>query len=228
VTAEEQRASAAESAAEMVEPGQHVGLGSGSTAGLFLRAIASRIASGALPGVVGVPTSITTRRLAEALGVPISEMADVQRLDLAVDGADEVDPSLDLIKGAGGAFLREKIVAFASDRFVVVVDDSKLVAALGERSPVPVEVPSFAWRPTFDAVRSLGCEPVLRERNGCPYVTDGGNYVLDCDFGRMDDPRAVQRALASVPGVLADGLFLGVADAVLVGGPQGVRLLERG
>lgn len=219
---------AAERAVELVEDGMKLGLGTGSTARLVLESIAARRSRGELEGIVGVPTSRATREQARELGIPLATLDEVTRLDLALDGADEVDPGLELIKGLGGALLWEKIVASASDRLVIVVDESKLVDRLGTRSPVPVEVVPFGWRTLLDPIRALGGDPVLREVNGEPFVTDGGHLILDCSFaGGIEDPWTVDAELRMRPAVVENGLFLGMADTVVVGGPGGPRMLER-
>jgi ribose 5-phosphate isomerase A len=220
---------AAERAVELVSDGMRLGLGTGSTARLVLAAIAARRARGELGGIVGVPTSSDTRVEAERLGIPLTTLDGTGRLDLTIDGADEVDPSLDLIKGLGGALLWEKIVASASDRLVIVVDETKLVDRLGVRSPLPVEVVPFGWRTALEAARGLGARPTRREgADGAPFVTDGGHFIIDCAFPRgIDDPRRLQGTLLECPAVVETGLFLGMAGTVVVGGSAGTRLLQR-
>ena len=207
-----------------------VGLGTGSTVAHFLDVLAERLRAGALERIVGVPTSVRTEERARALAIPLAELHDAQPLDVTVDGADEVDPGLDLVKGLGGALLREKMVAQASERLVIMVDDSKQVERLGTRAPLPVEITRFGWRAHLDFLRALGCEPTLRtSSDGSPYVTDNGNHMLDCRFpAGMDNPGAVEDALRRRAGVVESGLFLGMASAVLVAGAAGVRVLERG
>lgn len=222
------RAAAAE-ALERVRSGMRLGLGTGSTTAHFLELLAARLEEGELEDVVGVPTSERTASAARALGIPVTSLDRAPELDLAVDGADEVDPALDLIKGLGGALLREKIVAQAARRLVIVVDDSKLVERLGEGGPLPVEVVPFAWEVQRAFVRGLGAEADLRADGEGPYVTDNGNYVLDCRFsGGIDDPLGLDRALGARAGIVETGLFLGMAAEVVVGGPEGVRSLRRG
>jgi ribose 5-phosphate isomerase A len=228
VTRDELKRIAAEAAARRVESGQRIGLGTGSTARMFLEALGRRIEAGEVRDVAGVPTSTRTLEAARGTGIPLVTLEEVAELDLAVDGADEVDPSLDLIKGLGGALLREKVVAAASRRFLVIVDEGKLVSRLGERSPVPVEVLSFGWRTTAATIASRGAEVVRRESRGEPYRTDQENYVLDCRFGLLSDPAALARMLEGIPGVLAHGLFLGMAHEVIVGTPEGPRTRTRG
>jgi ribose 5-phosphate isomerase A len=216
---------AAEAAARSIESGQRIGLGTGSTARLFLQALGRRLAAGEIRDVVGVPTSRRTAELAQALGIPLASLEEATGLDLAVDGADEVDPQLNLIKGLGGALLREKIVASASRRFIVVVDEGKLVPRLGTRSPLPVEVLPFGWKVASGRIERLGASVVLRAEGGSPYRTDQANYVLDCGFGPIADAPSLAASLASIPGVLGHGLFVGLATEVLVGAPSGVRRL---
>lgn len=196
-----------------------VGLGSGSTALLALEAIARRLAGGSLADVVGVPTSRATSDLARALGLTLTDLERRPVLDLAIDGADEVGPGGGLLKGAGGALVREKIVARASRRFVVVVDESKRVDRLGQRHPLPVAVEPFGWTTHVEAVRGLGAEPVLRrDAAGRPYATDDGHFILDCRFPNgIADAEAVARELKSRPGVIDTGLFLGFSPEVIVG-----------
>jgi ribose 5-phosphate isomerase A len=181
--------------------------------------------------VVGVPTSERTAALCRETGVPLSDLEETPHLDLAVDGADEIDPHLSLIKGGGGALLREKIVAAAADRMIVIADDSKVVETLG-RFPLPVEVNRFGLRATRlaieDAARALGLAGplTLRMTNGEPFVTDGGHFILDASFGRIPDTRALSNALFAIPGVVEHGLFLGMADTAIVAGSTGVRILH--
>jgi ribose 5-phosphate isomerase A len=228
--AEQLKKAAAERALGWVESGMRLGLGTGSTVAHFLDALSERLRDGALTGVVGVPTSVRTEERARSLGIPLAELHDAQPLDLTVDGADEVDPGLDLVKGLGGALLREKMVAQASRRLVIMVDESKRVARLGTKAPLPVEVTRFGWRAHVAFLAALGCEPILRVgSDGTPYVTDNGNHMLDCRFpAGMTDPGAVEDALRGRAGVVESGLFLGMASEVVVAGAGGVRVLERG
>ena len=217
-------------AAEMVRDGMRLGLGTGSTVAPFLDALGRRLAGGELRDVVGVATSVRTERAAAALGIPLAGLEDVGALDLAVDGADEVDPRLDLVKGLGGALLREKMVAQASRRFVVVADESKCVKRLGERAPVPVEVVPFGFRSHLDWLRDLGAEPVVRVgADGARYRTDNGNVIVDCRFhGGIENAERLEERLARRAGVVDSGLFLGLATEAVVAGRNGVRRLVRG
>lgn len=221
---------AARRAVELIESGMKLGLGTGSTARHVLEAIAARREAGELAEIVGVPTSSDTRDYATDLGIPLSSLDDTPRLDLTLDGADEVDPDLQLIKGLGGALLWEKIVAAASDHLVIVVDESKLVDRLGTRSPLPVEVIPFGWRTLLDPIREMGAEVALRRGDdGNPFVTDGGHWILDCTFpGGFDDPVAAEDRLHGMPAVVETGLFLGMARTVVVGRQGGPELRSRG
>ncbi|MBM3287704.1 MAG: ribose-5-phosphate isomerase RpiA [Candidatus Eisenbacteria bacterium] len=220
---------AALEAAAMVRSGQVVGLGTGSTAAHAIRELGRRIREEAL-SIVGIPTSNMAAGLARAEGIPIRTLDDIERIDIAIDGADEVDPLCDLIKGGGAAHTREKVIASAAERFVVVVDESKLVRRLGEKSDVPVEVIPMAVSIVMRRLRELGGEPALRMgiRKDGPVITDEGNMVLDVRFQRIEDPASIERRINSIPGVLENGLFIGMADLVLVGGATGasVRRME--
>lgn len=191
--------------------------------------LADRLRSGALRDVVGVPTSRATERHARELGIPVTTLDREPRLDLAIDGADEVDPHLRLIKGLGGALLWEKIVATASERLVIVVDEGKLVEELGRTAPLPVEVVPFGWSTHLAFLDLLGAQATLRRgADGNPFVTDGGHYLLDCRFeGGLVEPDRVERELRQRVGVVETGLFLDLADTVVVGGAEGVRTLNR-
>ncbi|HEU0015919.1 MAG TPA: ribose-5-phosphate isomerase RpiA [Longimicrobium sp.] len=226
--AEALKRAAAERAAEWIRDGMTLGLGTGSTVRHLLDVIAERRAAGDWGSIAGIPTSVDTERRATALGIPLTTLEQRPRVDLTIDGADEVDPALRLIKGLGGALLREKIVAAASAALVIVADESKVVERLGTKAPLPVEVDPFgaAIQPAF--LRSLGADPVLRVRDGQPVVTDGGNRVYDCRFAAgIADPEALEARLALRPGVLESGLFLGMATAAVIAGADGVRVMER-
>jgi ribose 5-phosphate isomerase A len=220
---------AAERAVDFVQSGMVLGLGSGSTASLAVDSIGARYQSGILRDIVGVPTSEATAARARRLGIPLTTLVEHPVLDLVVDGADEVDPELNLIKGLGGALLREKIVEIAARRFVVVVDESKLVSRLGTRGPLPVEVTQFAWEVHARWLAGLGCRAELRrESSGAPYVTDNSNYIVHCTFpAGISDSAALARTLIERPGIVEHGLFLGLATDVVVAGASGVRLMAR-
>jgi ribose 5-phosphate isomerase A len=226
---DEQKRRAAERAVELVEDGMKLGLGTGSTARRVLEALAARRERGELARIVGVPTSKETEAYAREVGIPLATLEQETHLDMTLDGADEVDPALDLIKGLGGALLWEKIVAAATDRLVIVADASKLVDRLGVATPVPVEVVPFGWRTLLDPLRGMGAEYELREDDdGSPFVTDGGHYILDCGFpGGIEDAPRLESLLRARPGVVETGLFLGMADTVVVGEDDGARLLRR-
>jgi ribose 5-phosphate isomerase A len=218
---------AARRALAYVRSGMVLGLGSGSTVGYFLEMLGESLQSGALREIVGVPTSKATADRARALHIPLANLAEHPRLDLAVDGADEVDAELNLIKGLGRALLREKIVEIHADRFLVVVDESKLVPRLG-RGPLPVEIVPFGAEAQVRWLNTLGCRAELWLEDGAPIVTDNGNYLARCWFpDGIAAPYALAHTLAERPGIIEHGLFLGMAHAVLVAGVEGVRLLER-
>lgn len=207
-----------------------LGLGTGSTAAAFVGELGRRVADGLR--VTGVPTSLRTERLARDLGIPLVALEDVDRLDLGIDGADEIDPNLELIKGRGGALLHEKLVALACDDYLVVAASDKLVPALGTRYPVPVEVVPFGRRQTAARLATLGVLPVLRgatsDGSDTPFVSDGGHHVLDCATGPLGDPSALAAAIKATPGVVDHGFFLGVARRALVAERDGsVRLIVR-
>jgi ribose 5-phosphate isomerase A len=218
---------AAERAVEFVKSGMVLGLGTGSTARHLLEILAARLRDGALHDLVGVPTSRATERHALELGFPLATLEEEPRIDLTLDGADEVDPELRLIKGLGGALLWEKIVATVSERVVIVVDESKLVDELGEAAPLPVEVVPFGWTTHLGFLDLLGARATLRRRaDGEPLVTDGGHYLLDCQFeGGIVEPERIERELRQRVGIVETGFFLDLADTVVVGGVDGVRVL---
>ncbi len=219
---------AGERAAALVESGMVVGLGTGSTAIFATRKIGELLSSGHLKGVVGVPTSRATETEATRLGIPLLSEDIPREIDLTIDGADEVDPLLNLIKGGGGALFREKIVAQASRRVVIVVDESKLSAALGMRHALPVEVSRFGWRSQQRFLASIGGNPVLRPcADGKPYETDQGNWIFDCATGPTPDPVALAMRLAARAGIVEHGLFCGIASEVLAAGDSGVREIRR-
>jgi ribose 5-phosphate isomerase A len=220
---------AAEAALSHVEDGMRLGIGTGSTAEEFVRLLAEKVADGL--SVRGVPTSERTARLCVELGVPLNSLDELPELDLAVDGADEVDRELRLIKGGGGALLREKIVAAASDRVVVIADESKLVETLGA-FPLPIEVNPFGLQATklaiekADARLGLSGDILLRPGDEGPFTTDGGHFILDASFGRIPDAEALSDALNAIPGVVEHGLFLSMATAAIIAGQAGVRTIE--
>jgi ribose 5-phosphate isomerase A len=230
MSADDWKRMAAERALSFVEPKMRLGLGTGSTAAKFVACLGVKVRRGL--EVTCVPTSEATRAQAEAAGIPTTTLDECPFLDLTIDGADELDGALRLIKGGGGALLREKIVATASERMIVVADASKRVEMLGAY-PLPVEVVRFGLVATRNMIEMLaadaGCRGDIRLRMGAdgqPFVTDGGNLLFDCAFGRIDDPESLDEALKFIPGVVENGLFLGIADAAIIAGPEGVIVLE--
>ena len=222
---------AAARAVEQVRDGMKLGLGTGSTAKHFVELLGERVQAGLK--IVGVPTSEATRADAERCGVPLITLEEVDRLDLTVDGADEIDPNLELIKGGGGALLREKIVAAASDRMIVIADESKWVPTLG-RFPLPIEVIPFGLGATRRAIEAVFAEngvsgqmDVRKTKDGHAFVTDGGHWIIDAHLGRIPDPPRLAAALSSIPGVVEHGLFIGLARTAVLAGPQGIRVVER-
>lgn len=227
---DDQKRIAAAQALEEVRPGMKLGLGTGSTARHFVDLLGAKVAAGLQ--VICVPTSEATATQARGLNIPLTDLETTPRLDLTVDGADEIGPGLSLIKGGGGALLREKIVAAASDRMVVIADGSKLVDPLG-RFPLPVEVNPFGLGATRALVERVMAEQgaeggvTLRTKaDGSPFVTDGGHYILDALFGRILSPEALSRALLDIPGVVQHGLFLGMCKRAYVAGADGVRVID--
>lgn len=221
MNAEAGKRAAAAAAVELVEPGMRLGIGTGSTAEIFVRLLAERVAGGL--EVVGVPTSERTAAQCRELGVPLTTLAETPDLDLAIDGTDEFDPALNLIKGGGGAHLREKIVAASAARFVVIADPSKRVAVLGAFA-LPVEIIAMAERPLARRIAALGCAVTRRQRNGATVLTDEGNPILDCEFGpAIADPAGLAARLSAMPGVVEHGLFCGMAERVIVGAPEGAE-----
>lgn len=227
--AEELKRAAAEEAVSRVRSGMRLGLGTGSTMAHFVELLGSRLQRGDLRDVVGVPTSERTAKQARDVGIVLQELHQAQPLDLAVDGADEVDPRLQLVKGLGGALLREKMVVQAAERFVVVVDAGKRVDRLGTRNPLPVEVVRFGWQSHVAWLDEQGIRGRLRRSDdGSPYETDNGNHIIDLHFDDgIEDPRGLERLLERRAGVVETGLFLNVASEVVVAGDSGITLLVR-
>ncbi|HEC95136.1 MAG TPA: ribose-5-phosphate isomerase RpiA [Thermoplasmatales archaeon] len=217
---------AAEKAVEYVEDGMVVGLGTGSTVEYLIPKLGKLVKEGL--DIIGIPTSHRTKNLAEEHHIPLSTLTEHPKIDLTIDGADEVDPSLNLIKGGGGALTKEKIVAFSSKTEIIIVDETKLVQQLGISFPLPVEVIPFGWYPTKLAIEeNLSCTAELRKENDNPYTTDNMNYLLDCEFTKIDDPKEVEMKINTIPGVVETGLFIGLADIVIVGTREGIKTLER-
>jgi len=219
---------AAEAAMRFIRSNTVVGLGTGSTADYFLQALGSAIRAGALSGIVGIPTSRQSERRAQHLGIPLGTFALAKRIDVTIDGADEVAPGLTLIKGLGGALLREKIVAQNSAKLVIVADSSKRVDVLGTKGPLPVEVAQFGFETQEEFLRSLGCQPVLRKTaDGATFVTDNGNVIYDCFFPRINEPSALDALLKRRAGIVESGLFIGIASVALLADESGVQELTR-
>ena len=218
---------AAESAAQLVKNGMVIGLGSGSTAEIAIRILGDKVKNGLQ--IIGVPTSLKSDQIARGLGLRLATLEVYPELDLTIDGADEVElGSLDLIKGRGGALLREKIVASSSRQLIIVVDESKIVNRLGSHGEVPVEIVSFGWESTARRLEKLGWKPVLRaEVGGLPFVTDGGHYILDCSFEKGTSIQARAAQLHETVGVVEHGMFLGMATEAHIGSTTGVRVLQR-
>lgn len=231
MNADDQKRAAAARAVEFVRPGMKLGLGTGSTAKHFVDLVGERVKAGL--DVICVPTSEATHAQAKSLGIPLTTLDETPALDLTVDGADEIDPQLILIKGGGGALLREKIVANASARMIVISDPSKLVSTLGKFA-LPVEVTPFGYTATLQAVEKAisglqksGPLSLRKGKDGHPFVTDGGHWIIDAALGRIDDPKAMAHALSGIPGVMEHGLFVGLADMAIIGGPDGIKIIER-
>ncbi|MBZ0294859.1 MAG: ribose-5-phosphate isomerase RpiA [Anaerolineae bacterium] len=218
---------AAYEAVNFAQSGMVLGLGEGSTAIWALRRIGELFEAGTLRDIIGVPTSLHIEAEARRLNIPLATLDEQPVIDLTIDGADEVDPQFNLIKGGGGALLREKIVAQASKREIIIVDESKLSDHLGMKWAVPVEVVPFGWRSQYQFLESLGAQVTLRQRNGETYHTDQGNVILDCDFGAIEDVESLGTRIKTRTGIVEHGLFLGLATDVIVAGSQGVRHIAR-
>jgi ribose 5-phosphate isomerase A len=223
------RAAAMAAVGREVRSGMRIGIGSGSTVTYAIEALGGALRGGTLSEIVGVPTSEETAALARDHGVPLVGLHEAGRLDVAIDGADEIDPELGLIKGLGGALVREKIVAQAAGRFVIIADRSKLVERLGQKAPLPVEVIAFGWQVQVAFLESLGARVVRREKEGTPFVSDNGNYILDCHFEEegIPDPEVLDWELLGRAGIVDHGLFLGMAAVAYVAGEGGLVELVR-
>ncbi|CAH1219168.1 Ribose-5-phosphate isomerase A [Paenibacillus allorhizoplanae] len=214
----EAKKAAAELAITEIRDGMIVGLGTGSTAYWAIQGIGARVQNGL--NIQAVATSVASENLAKELGIPLIPFANISEIDVTIDGADEVDSAWHVIKGGGGALLREKIVAFSSRKLIIVVDESKVVAQLGA-FPLPVEVVKFGYELTIRKLRSLGVRPKVRAVDGQPFVTDNGNYIIDCHFGSIPNPADLHQAINGIPGVVENGLFIGMASQVIVGYKDG-------
>ncbi|SDZ75915.1 ribose-5-phosphate isomerase [Arachidicoccus rhizosphaerae] len=210
---------AAEAAVALIKDGMKVGLGTGSTAYFAIQKIGQRVKDEGLK-VTCIATSVQSEELATSLNIPMAGFEELSYLDITIDGADEADHSLQLIKGGGGALLREKIIAYMTGHYVIIADDSKYVETLGKFF-LPVEVIPFGWQRTFDHLSRLGCTPHLREKQGAAYITDNGNYILDCDFKKITDPGQLQTELNLIPGVVECGLFVDRAQTLIIAAADG-------
>jgi ribose 5-phosphate isomerase A len=222
---EEMKRIAAEKAVELIEDGMIVGLGTGSTVKYALKKIGERVSKGL--NIKGIPTSNQTKKLALKYNIPLTSLAEYPEIDLTIDGADEIDSDLNLIKGGGGALTREKIIAFHSKKMVIIADDSKVVKSLGIDFPLPVEIVKFAWQATKKSLETFECECTLRKIFDDPFITDNGNYIIDCEFDRIANPEELEREINMIPGVVENGLFIGLADKAIVGSTQGIMTLEK-
>jgi len=219
---------AGKTAIDFIESGMVLGLGTGTTTRFALEELGKRLKSGRLKDIIAIPSSRQTEKIAGALGIELTTLDDVQEIDITIDGADEVDPKLNLIKGGGGALLREKVLAQVSRRNIMIVDESKLSPHLGTHWPIPIEVIPFAWRPIEKYISSLGAEVRLRIKDDrTPYSTDQGNYILDGNFGPITDPHSLAAKFAYKAGIVDYGLFLGTASEVIVAGKTGIRYLKK-
>ncbi|GGB45818.1 ribose-5-phosphate isomerase A [Lentibacillus populi] len=212
-----------ERAAEFIEDGMIIGLGSGSTVYWMMKRLGDLVAKGFK--IQGVPSSNRTERWAEEFGIPLTDFGSVQSIDLAIDGADEIDNRLNLIKGGGGSLVREKIVDALADKLIIIADESKMVTTLGN-FPLPVEVVPFGWEVTARNITQLGCTPTIRQKNGEIFVSDNGNYILDCQFSDISNPKQLHSSLKSLVGVVETGLFIDMAELVIVGCNEGVSIVK--
>ena len=216
---------AAEKALELVRDGQVVGLGTGSTAKFAIEGLGLRVREGL--SVRGVSTSIATERLASQCGIPLIDLNEAGTIDITIDGADEIDPNFDMIKGGGGALTREKLVALSSFKRVILIDETKLVSQLGATRLLPVEVLGFSWAVSKRLLTELGCDAHLRSDAGKPFITDNGNYILDCQFGPIENPPGLEKSIKLLPGVIECGLFIGIADTLVLGFEDRVEIKQR-
>ena len=217
---------AAEKAVEYVKDDMIVGLGTGSTVKYALQKLAERVKKEKLK-IVGIPTSSGTSKLAKELGIPLSTLDEYENIDLTIDGADEIDENLNLIKGGGGALTREKIVASNSKKVIIVADETKITKKIGISASLPVEILPFGYKATMKKIEDLGCTTKLREIMDNPYITDNGNYVVDCDFGGIDEPEELEVIINSIPGVVENGLFIDLATMAIIGSREGTKTLEK-
>ena len=221
---EEMKRRAGEEAVKYVKDGMIVGLGTGSTVRYTILKLGELVGEGL--EIIGIPTSRATEKLAKKVGIKLGELNDYDYIDLTIDGADEVDRGLNLIKGGGGALLREKMIAYASRYEIIVVDESKVKEYLGD-FPLPVEIVRFGYKRTMKNLQSLGCVPKLRMKGEEPYITDNGNYIVDCKFGKIADPEELERKIDEIPGVVEIGLFINLANEVIIGKKDGVEIRKK-
>jgi ribose 5-phosphate isomerase A len=222
---EDMKKIAAEKAVERVEDGMLIGIGTGSTVEFAIKKLGEMVKSDLK--IEGIPTSMRTKKQAKECGIPLVDLNEYNEIDLTIDGADEVDSYLNLIKGGGGALTREKIIAYHSKKVIIIVDESKIVKKLGVGVPIPVEVTKFGWKATKKSLEEIKCTSELRKIMDEVYITDNSNYILDCDFGKIDEPEVLENQINSIPGVVENGLFIGLADEVIVGSKQGIITLEQ-
>ena len=225
---DELKKKAAEQAVEYVKSGMVVGLGTGSTTKFAIHKIAELSKNGSIKNIVCIPTSNDTEILASELNIPLTDFSHHSKIDITIDGADEVDNNLNLIKGGGGALLREKIVAQATEREIIIVDESKLSLRLGEKWALPIEVIKFAVDLEKEFLESIGGNPILRMKNGEPFITDEGNYILDTNFGVIKNPESLAEQLNSRAGIVEHGLFIGLAAMVIAAKNDGVEVIKKG
>jgi len=226
VDAESLKRMAGEKAAEYVKDGMIVGLGTGSTVHYTILKLGERVRTGEI-SITGIPTSKATEKLAVTHGIKLGTLDEHPIIDITIDGADEVDPNLNLIKGMGGALLREKVVASVSKEVIIIADGSKAVEVLGTKSPLPVEIVPFALTAAKARLEKICKEATLRLRNGYTYVSDNGNYIIDCRFESIPDPEALECQLNLIPGVVENGLFMGMATRAILGTEKGIRIMEK-
>lgn len=223
---EDLKKQAGEKAVEYIDDGMIVGLGTGSTVEYTIRKLGKLVRDGLK--IKGIPTSVHTQRIAKKEKIPLTTLEENPVIDLTIDGADEVDPDLNLMKGGGGALVREKIIAFNSKKVIIVIDDSKIVKALGIDFPLPVEVVKFGWTSTKKTLEKIGCNVELRRvMENEPYITDNSNYILDCEFDRIAEPAQLEIDINNIPGVVENGLFICLVNQVIVGGKQGILTLDK-
>lgn len=224
---EELKKIAAATAVDEIQSGMVIGLGTGSTAALMIYELGRRLRNGQLHDITGVPTSEYSAQQARSLNIRLATLAEQPQIDLTIDGADEIDPQLDLIKGLGGSLLREKIVAASSSRLIIIADQRKIVERLGSRAPLPVEIIPFAKRPVADFLRDLGSDPVVRQKEGEIFITDERNIILDCFFEEMPDPYQLAQKIIAQPGVVEHGFFLNMATEAIVATEADVKRFRR-